>query len=201
MASPTAEDPHVLFQLPALRAAAGVAVLCQELGNDTFERSAPLVARGPAPPRERDVLVAGAPQQGLPDPFVEFFPGRFQHGAGRKARTSARAFPPHRGRYAVSIGPSPAICPATRCNLAETSDWARESTAGDQTNKSAPARCTGAHALGTVEAEQLRAGRFKTLLAMSAGVVGGEGKIGGGSGGERDIFVSPRPTRVPALSP
>ena len=142
MASPAAEDPHVLFQLPALRAAAGVAVLRQELGNDPFERSAPFVARGPAPPRERDVLVAGAPKQGVPDPFVEFFPGRFQHGAGRKPVLSLERF-----RHAAEDVPFPSAHLPPFAQQLDAALLKRAAGIGnqplrDRTNRSAPARCT-----------------------------------------------------------
>ena len=178
MASLAAEDPHVLFQLPALRAAAGVAVLGQELGNDPFERSTPFVARGPAPPREGDVLLAGAPEQGLPHPFVELFPGRFQHAAGRKPVLALE-----RIRHAAENVPFPAAHLPPFAQQLDASLLKRAARIGNQplgierVNLAQPA-ALGAHALGAVEAEQLRAGRFEALLAVGAGVVRGEGDVG-----------------------
>ena len=142
VAAAAVEDAHVLFQLAALQAALGGAILREQLGDDALELAAPLVARRPAPPGEGDVLVAGAPEQGVLQLRIEFLPGRFQHRARPAGRASVRAFRPRRDRCAAASGPSPSTSRPIRCSLAETSGSDRASAARDRTCRFAPARCT-----------------------------------------------------------
>ena len=112
------------------------------------------------------------------DPLVEFLPGRFQHAARRKPVPSLERF-----RYAAEDVPFPSAHLPPFAQQLDATLLKRPARIGDQplgverVDLSQPAALR-THALRTVEAEQLWAGRLEALLAVGAGVVGGEGEVG-----------------------
>ena len=184
-AAAAAEDAHVFFQLAALEPALGGAILGEELGDDSLELAAPLVARGSAAPGEGDVLVAGAPEQGVLQLGIELFPSGFQD----RARVKAVLPFEHFGHAAVDMPPPPAHV-APRTDQFDAALLKRPAGVGNQplgiecVDLPQPARTRGT-SLRTVETEHLRAGRLEAQVAMRAGIVGGErGERGEGRGGE-----------------
>ena len=168
------DDAHVLFQLTALRPAVGSAILCEQLGNDALELAAPLVSRRSAPPGESDVLLSGAPEQGILEFGVEFLPRGFQHGAMWQALVPLQRF----GHAAIDV-PSPAAHLAPRADQFDAALLKRPARTGDQPlgieRVDLPqAAAFGTHSSRAVETEQLRLRRLETQLAVRTGVVGGK---------------------------
>ena len=66
--------------------------MIEQFWDDAFEFAAPLVARWSAPPGESDVLLSGAPEQGVMDRRIEFFPGGFQDRTVRETVFALQRF-------------------------------------------------------------------------------------------------------------
>ena len=129
------------------------------------------------------MLVARAPQQQVLQPRFEVGPRRFEQRAGRQAQ-----LPLHRVGHALENVSPPAaqIGPATQQFEAALLERFLPILGRDQQRWIERESLTQpvalrAHALGTVEAEQLRAGRFETDAAFAAGV-----------GRRKDDVVAPR---------
>ncbi len=170
---------HVLFHLPQVQAVLGVAVAGQQVGDDALELAAIHDRRRAAAPSVRDVLVASAPQQQVLQLGIQVFPRRFQHGACGQAELAL-----HRVGHALKDVPPPAaqVGPgAQEFEAAFLEGTApvrfRNQQVGIKGKPFAQPVAFQAHALGTVEAEQLRAGRLETQAAVPAGVRGGENDV------------------------
>ena len=175
-----ADHAHVLFELSESAGRSACAVLFEQLRNDAVERAAVFLRGLAGPPRERDVLVAGAPEPDVAMLLCKFAPRRFQQRALGEDELAL-----HRLGHAAIDVPLPAAQILPRADeLDAASDRTTSlvpgpSRSGSKLKNSPRPSHVEAHAVRAVEAEQLRRRFVEADAAVGAGEVRGENDVAG----------------------
>ncbi len=193
--------PHVRFEHCPGRPAVGVLVLVEKVVRDAVPGLRVRPASSPTLPAVNDDPIAGAVEPGVLVLRVERVPGALQQGSSRWSTLV---------RFEVGGDPLEKM-PAPSAHLANRPERfdspvpdrlrrVRHESIGIEIETLAEPIATGAHSLGAVETEQLRAGQVETDPATRAGVVGRQDQVGPAVGGDDDRPLAPLQSRFDGLA-